>query len=199
MDCNKVGERTLSCGFFSQSIEKIEFFFSSWTKNGDECIATSNLMSNSKIQIENKTLDFLFLPLCSSKMNKTWQTFLFDKQFFVKSAMSRCREVNPLSQPLFKDLNDDPWFSVWKSEFTPRKNKTKKKEAFCSYSAIYDQIHHQWLFSSLSPLSHRESCCSVLIGWWLPRVRKMAKSRPMKSADVPAYNSLSESTGNTLC
>lgn len=39
------------------------------------------------------------------------------------------------------------------------------------------------------PFSHLESCCSVLIGWWSPRVRKMAKSLPMKSADVPEYSS----------
>lgn len=39
------------------------------------------------------------------------------------------------------------------------------------------------------PLSHRESCCSVLIGWWCPSVRKIAKSRPMKSAAVPEYSS----------
>lgn len=39
------------------------------------------------------------------------------------------------------------------------------------------------------PLSHLESCCSVLIGWWCPRVRKIAKSRPIKSAAVPEYNS----------
>jgi len=47
-------------------------------------------------------------------------------------------------------------------------------------------------FLYVSPLSHLESCCSVLIGWCLPKVRKMAKSRPMKSADVPAYSSPSD-------
>lgn len=39
------------------------------------------------------------------------------------------------------------------------------------------------------PLSHLESCCSVLIGWWCPRVLKIAKSRPIKSAAVPEYSS----------
>lgn len=47
-------------------------------------------------------------------------------------------------------------------------------------------------FFYVSPFSHLESCCSVLIGWCLPKVRKMAKSRPMKSADVPAYSSPSD-------
>lgn len=45
------------------------------------------------------------------------------------------------------------------------------------------------LFPHHLPLSHLESCCSVLIGWWCPSVRKMAKSRPIKSAAVPEYNS----------
>ena len=49
-----------------------------------------------------------------------------------------------------------------------------------------------YLFMYL-PFSHLESCCSVLIGWWSPRVRKIAKSLPMKSADVPEYSSPSAS------
>lgn len=43
--------------------------------------------------------------------------------------------------------------------------------------------------TSLSPLSQRESCGSVRrLGRW-PRLRKMVKSRPMRSAATPEYNS----------
>lgn len=61
-----------------------------------------------------------------------------------------------------------------------------------------ETLYESYSFKGFSPFSHRESCCSVLIGWCLPRVRKMAKSLPMKSADVPAYNSPSKSKSDEV-
>lgn len=55
-----------------------------------------------------------------------------------------------------------------------------------------------FIFFFLLPFNHLESCCSVLIGWWSPRVRKIAKSLPMKSADVPEYSSPSASEESTV-
>lgn len=39
------------------------------------------------------------------------------------------------------------------------------------------------------PLSQRESCCSVRMDGRLPRLRKMVKSRPIRSVATPAYSS----------
>lgn len=39
------------------------------------------------------------------------------------------------------------------------------------------------------PLSQRESCCSVRMDGRLPMLRKMVKSRPIRSVATPAYSS----------
>ena len=76
-------------------------------------------------------------------------------------SLSLSLSLNACSMPLFGCLDAVNFISGYVSFFT-------------------------FFFFFFLPFSHLESCCSVLIGWCSPKVRKIAKSRPMKSADVPA-------------
>lgn len=69
------------------------------------------------------------------------------------------------------------------------------KDLNCLYhktNVFAGKFFKNFVQSEYLPFSHLESCCSVLIGCCDPNVRKMAKSRPMKSADVPEYSSPSD-------
>lgn len=46
-----------------------------------------------------------------------------------------------------------------------------------------------WMGATHEPLSQRESCCSVRMDGRLPMLRKMVKSRPIRSVATPAYSS----------